>query len=111
MFAKNAGPRTFVAAVLAGDAMPVDIDDYIDAWHDSSEDISLPDFLGLTDHEYALWVEQPDVLNFLLHSKKYHRSIEELMDISEAHLLAARSTASGTSESIVQWLQQTGRIT
>lgn len=111
MWTEKRGRQTFVEAVLAGDAMPVDIDDYIDAWHGSSDDISLPDFLGLTDHEYALWVEQPDVLNFLLHSKKYHRSIEELMDISEAHLLAARSTASGTSESIVRWLRQTGRIT
>ena len=52
--------QSFIDAVLAGDAVPADIDDFIDAWHASLEDIGLAEFLGMTDEEYALWVEQPD---------------------------------------------------
>jgi hypothetical protein len=96
--------------VLAGDAMLADMDDFIDAWHESADDMPLHEFLGLTEHEYALWVEQPDVLPFLLASKKYHHPVEELIDMSEAHLMAARSTAGGTSAHLVEWLHRTGRI-
>ncbi len=52
--------QTFVEAVLAGDAMLGDIDDFIDAWHASPEDVGLAEFLGMTEEEYARWVEQPE---------------------------------------------------
>lgn len=70
MFAKGVR-QSFIEAVLAGDASPGDIDDFVDAWHASPEDIGLAEFLGMTDEEYALWVEQPDVLSVLLHSRNY----------------------------------------
>lgn len=68
MFAKEVR-QSFVDAVLAGDAMPDDIDDFIDAWHASSEDIGLAEFLGMTEEEYAVWVEKPDGLSFVLARK------------------------------------------
>lgn len=102
--------QSFIDAVLAGDAMPSDIDDYIDVWHGSTEEVPLWTFLGLTEHEYALWVEQPDVLNFLIRSKKYQVPVEKILDMNEAHLLAARSTSNGSSGALIEWLYQTGRI-
>lgn len=62
--------QSFVEAVLAGDATPDDVDDFVDAWHASAENIGLAEFLGMTDEEYARWVENPEGLRAVLHSRK-----------------------------------------
>ncbi len=84
MFAKGVR-QSFIEAVLAGDAAPADIDDFIDAWHASDEVIGLAEFLGMTDEEYALWVEQPDVLSSVLHSRKGRSPVEELVHMRDPH--------------------------
>lgn len=35
----------------------IDIDDYIDTWHDSDVEGHLHEFLGMSFAEYAKWVE------------------------------------------------------
>lgn len=55
---------TFIDKCISGEAKPGEIDDYIAKWHDLRK--STPDhqgggpihtFLGMTDVEYAMWVE------------------------------------------------------
>lgn len=62
----------FIESCLRGDSLPEDIDDYIDQWHEGDSEESLYDFLGMRRDEYAAWVEQPDVLPFIItaHKKK-----------------------------------------
>lgn len=57
---------TFVSACLAGSASGADIDDWVDAWHDSESERTLAQFLGLTDEEYSRWVADPRTLNGVL---------------------------------------------
>ena len=66
----NIQKQTFVDCVLSGQALVTDIDDFVDQWAESKKDGSLAAFLGLTDAEYALWVEHPESLPRILSSKE-----------------------------------------
>lgn len=66
--------KTFLDLVLAGDARQDDIDDFVDRWHDGDASCSLAAFLGMSDDEYALWVEKPSSLSLILqaHAEGMH---------------------------------------
>jgi hypothetical protein len=62
-------PATFLDECLRGRALLADVDDWVDRWHEASgapygASIPLRDFLGLSQQEYAMWVEQPGSLRF-----------------------------------------------
>ena len=54
--------KTFIDLCLEGKAELSDINDYVERWHTSDEDVSLHQFLGMTMSEYSLWVEKPMIL-------------------------------------------------
>jgi hypothetical protein len=101
---------TFVDAVLAGCALPADIDDYIDAWHDTSDvPNSISEFLGLTPDEYSLWVEHPESLRFVFAARKHGHSVAEISDVATAAAAAARAEDDGEAKKLLAWLRQSGR--
>jgi hypothetical protein len=57
---------TFAQQVLEGAAKPEDIEKFVAAWHDGAGGDSLAEFLGLSEDEYALWVERPESLPAIL---------------------------------------------
>src|SRR3546814_9065580 len=61
---------TFISAILAGQASPLDINLWIDVWHehdfDDANRLELPAFLGFTNEEYAQWLIKPNVLQAVL---------------------------------------------
>ena len=61
---------TFASLCLSGDALLEDIDNFVDAWHDNSLGMNIYDYLGMTRQEYALWVERPDALSFILNARE-----------------------------------------
>jgi hypothetical protein len=49
--------ETFVDAFIRGVCTIDELEDWIERWHNGSkDDISLADYLGMTDDEYAGWV-------------------------------------------------------
>lgn len=44
-----------------------DIDDFIEEWHSGSYDCSLHEFLGMTEQQYALWLQSPQLENHILY--------------------------------------------
>lgn len=64
--------KTFKQRYLDGECGIDSIDDCIEAWHNSEDDgISLPEYLGLTDEEYYLFVDSEDEFkNHLDHLKE-----------------------------------------
>ena len=100
----------FVDAVLEGRALPQDIDDYIDTWHDTpGAPDSVSEFLGLTTDEYGLWVEHPESLRFVFAARKPRRSVAEIRDVATAAAAAARAENDDEAKKLLAWLQQTGR--
>lgn len=51
---------TFKERFLAGDCTIGAIEDWVEFWHEGSSTKTLPEFLGLTDGEYAIWLAQGD---------------------------------------------------
>jgi hypothetical protein len=55
---------------VKGEASLSDIDDFIDTWHGGAGKASLREYLGLSESEYALWINEPDELARILASRK-----------------------------------------
>ena len=70
--------RTFLDLVLTGDARQDDIDDFVDRWHDGDASCSLAEFLGMSDDEYALWVEKPAALRLILQAHAEGMRLEKM---------------------------------
>ena len=47
-----------------------DIDDFVKEWHESKSELSIHEFLGMTEDEYKLWVEQPEILEAILTARQ-----------------------------------------
>ncbi|OXR40144.1 hypothetical protein B7C42_07768 [Nocardia cerradoensis] len=107
----TATAETFVDAVLAGHALVEDIDDWADRWHDAGGlGIDLHEYLGMSWDEYALWVEQPDSIRFIVAAHRYSTPVTELLVSRDEFALAARSQSPGAAEKVLLWLVETGRI-
>lgn len=102
----------FVDACLAGDCLADEIDNFVDLWHEGESQESLSDFLGFTGEEYALWVEKPDSLEWILYARRENRSIFTLLEEmnSARPRIAARSLSPKDASELVEWLRRTGRI-
>lgn len=106
----NPNIHTFVNSILEGDSLDTDIDEFAENWQSSDTNQSLAQSLGLTDDEYALWVEQPASLRPILHAKRHGIDLDDNINWKDAHLLAARSMSQGESSQIIEWLKAKGYI-
>ena len=102
--------ENFVAACLKGEAVADEIDDFVDRWHDGDATIPLHEFLGFTWDEYALWVERPNSLKFILDAREQNSPLGDLPSVSEAYSMAARSMPPEDVEALIDWLRRTGRV-
>ncbi|WP_406725491.1 hypothetical protein WJ438_13690 [Streptomyces sp. GD-15H] len=102
----------FLQDALSGRAGVADIDAYVDAWHDSDSDLSLHEYLGLTWDEYRLWVEKPESLRYIVAAHRHGVPVSEELErnVSQRFALAARADSSNEAESVLSWLQETGRL-
>jgi hypothetical protein len=94
----------FIESCLRGDSLLEDIDDYIDTWHEGDSEEPLYAFLGMTQEEYAAWVEAPDVLAFIVTAHKYRTTLKEA--IAQAAVMAARSDTVARASQIETWLKE-----
>ncbi|MFF8595283.1 hypothetical protein ACF061_28360 [Streptomyces sp. NPDC015220] len=71
---------TFVDDVLNGRATLDDLDTYGDAWNDSERDLGeFHDFLGLLWPEYAMWVEEHEVLGYVIEARRFGVGLLDLL--------------------------------
>ena len=96
--------------VLAGDILDTEIDDFVQQWHEGQTTEGLAEFLGFSDEEYALWVEQPEALRSILFCRKHDVPLAEASDLQEAHRMAARSQQKGDADALLRWLKKSGRL-
>lgn len=102
---------TFIERCLSGSARPEDVDDWVDAWHDGAGAASsLAAFLGMSDEEYAIWVETPDSLPFILHAHRFRVPLKEAVAEGDADFRLAARASSTARETLVAWLKRTGRL-
>jgi len=100
----------FIEQVLEGEVLETEIDDFVEQWHESDSQETLAEYLGFTDEEYALWVEQPESLRSILFCRKHDIDLTEAPAWEEAHRVAARSQSNGDATELLRWLKKTGRL-
>jgi hypothetical protein len=52
----------FIDLCVRGKAVPAEIDDFVELWHQGKSGLQLHEFLGMTLEEYSAWVRNPDLL-------------------------------------------------
>lgn len=105
----------FIDACLAGDALAADADDWIDIWHDAAKSSptsqrTLAEHLGMTEDEYKVWVERPEVLRFILKSRMTNAPVRTVELLGSVVAAAARADNDAEAAGVVEWLRKTGRI-
>ena len=70
--------QTFLELVLVGEAHCDDIEGFVDRWHDGEASCSLAAFLGMSDDEYALWVEKPSSLDLIIQAHEAGMRLEKI---------------------------------
>lgn len=98
----------FIDKCLEGVALPDDIDDFVDSWHDQDSGLSLHRFLGMTKKEYSLWVADPDVLPYIINAHHFGKDVSELLEETDALPLAARSDGPEKALKLMHWLKSQG---
>lgn len=105
----KAGSPTFFDLYSRGQALPDDIDDFVDRWHEGADpqarSLPLHEYLGLTVDEYELWVHDPDVLPQVLIARRESRPLPEVMsDYLNELPTAARANDAATIRALQAWL-------
>jgi hypothetical protein len=102
--------NTFIDECLAGRARPEDIEDFVEAWHESDSDKSIERFLGMSEDEYALWVEKPRSLAFILYSRRCRVPLQRAIEDASEMRMAARGATRESARELQAWLRRTGRV-
>ena len=100
---------TFFDLYGQGLALPDEIDDFIDRWHEGAGSpggsVPLHEYLGLTRDEYEIWVLDPDVLPYLLIARREARPLSEVMnEYLDEFPVAARASDTATVQALRGWL-------
>jgi hypothetical protein len=105
---------TFVDLCLSGQATVDDIDDSVSRWHDASDSRPLHTFLGLSEDEYAIWVERPEALKFILFARRTSLSLEQALELAKSNGNGDGTSATGSSVEeageTLQWFKKRARL-
>lgn len=66
----------FIDLCIRGEALPADIDEFVDRWHQGRSNLDLHDFLGMTWDEYSAWVRTPSLLPRIISAHRDGRSLK-----------------------------------
>jgi hypothetical protein len=105
---------TFVDLCLSGQAVAEDVDDYVSRWHDETDPRPLHTFLGFTEDEYAIWVERPEALKFIVFARMKSLSLGEALQLAKTNgngvSMSANGSAADEVGKLLDWFIQTGRV-
>ena len=103
---------SFIEKCINGDASLDEIDNYIDEWHDSdsTNDLELHEFLGMSWEEYSLWAVKPKFLAWIINARRKGVISSETKFLQESQPLAARSSNTKESLESINWLKSMGKI-
>lgn len=101
---------TFAEKYLNGEVLLDEIDDFVDEWHESDLDCEIYEYLGLTQEEYFLWVEEDSVLAYIFEARMKKTPIIKYLEDLYSSPMAARASSAEEASKIKEWLESTGRI-
>ena len=100
----------FIDDVINADAIMEEIDDYIEKWHNSDSDLSVYEYLGMTEEEYYLWVKEDFYLKYIISAHEKNVSIKELLKDEYSSRMVARADSPEEANKVYNWLKAKGLI-
>lgn len=83
--------KNFIQACLDGEATVFEIENYVEYWHENDIDISLREFLGLTEYEYVEWGKNSNsILRDILRCRVEGIDFKIYNQMTETDRIAAR---------------------
>lgn len=96
--------------VINADALIDEIDDYIEQWHSSDSELSIFEYLGMSEEEYFLWVENDFYLKYIISAHELNIPISDILQDAYTSKLVARSSSPEEAQTIYNWLKEKGLI-
>lgn len=100
---------TFMALYDQGRATAEQLDDFVEAWHDSGDDEqrSLVEYLGMTEAEYDLEFITPRALPIILAARRADRPLQDFVaPFFEALQAAGNPEDKSVLRALSHWLQR-----
>jgi len=101
--------RPFLELYRDGKVSAQDIEDFIEAWHNSDdiEQCPLAEFLGMTEDEFTVWMASRKALPAIVAARQQGRSLVELVAEHLAELqLAALPSDRSAVHVLSHWLDK-----
>ena len=95
----------FIDRCVKGTALLDDIDQYVAAWHSSDLEVSIHEFLGMTQEEYFRWIEDASILPAIVNSRYYGVPLSTFETGQTSVRMAARSDDGHETRELVDWLK------
>lgn len=105
--------QKFVDGVLSGHYLVDEMDDFIDAWHESSSNEELYDYLGFNLNEWGAIVIDSSAVNAIFLCREHKTEFDSsayFEDNSSEFKIAARANKELSPEMIKSWLKNRGYI-
>lgn len=100
----------FINDVINADALLDEIDDYIEQWHISDSELTVFEYLGMSEEEYFLWVENDFYLKYIISAHEQNIPINALLQNEYSTKLVARSDSPEEAKIIYSWLKEKGLV-
>ena len=100
--------KRFIDLALNGEVLADEIDDFIEAWHVSDSAVELPEFLGMTEQEYSLWVGDPSYLSLILSARHRKQALLEAVNDNYLHSGRLAAVTSAKTAQLQSWVAQQG---
>lgn len=97
---------SFLSLALRGEVLSDEIEDFVEAWHESDSLMDIHDYLGMTFDEYSLWVSDPDAIDTILAARHMHKPLKEAVNdnIRIQERIAARSDEARKLVTLTRWI-------
>ena len=97
---------SFMTLALNGLVLSDEIEDFVQAWHESDSKEEIFEFLGMTFEEYSLWASDPDTIDVILSARHAGRPLKEAVNdnLRVQERIAARADEAGKLGILRKWI-------
>jgi hypothetical protein len=95
-----------MSLALSGQVLADEIEDFVEAWHESDSNVGVYEFLGMTFEEYSLWVADADSIDIILTARHGDKPLKEAVNdnLRSQERIAARSDEAGKLAILARWV-------
>lgn len=93
--------KSFIDACLDGEATIFEVERYIEYWHENDINMTLREFLGMTEYEYIEWGKSSNsILRDIIRCRAEDINFRDYYQMSENERIAARCYDAGKVEKL-----------